>query len=280
MTGSANSSIDGYLPHPGFTVRGENSPSQRQPLVSHGPPLAHASDAGATHAAANRAATATAATAAAFQHHGESISQREAKKKTTAIKHLEKLLKDFPWFSLKEINRPQQNNFAQLLFDDGLLHKSVSDYVNAMDEHDYVFDLTFHFGASTASEKMIREDGTLNTSNRLDLRECTWFQFSASQARSFGTGVVRARLERTAKICKIEGGEKSWGLLNAYYNDVVDTFARENRLSMQERIDLQNHLVALVLKEQGFDGVVMNHPNAGWKALLMLNADLMVLEFN
>lgn len=271
MTASVNYSIDGYLPHPSFTIRSESlSTSQPQPLVSQGPPLAHFNDLGSKAASG----------ANEFRPHDGFTFQSETKKETSAERHLEKLLDDYPWFNLKEIHRPEQSNFAQLLFDDGLLHKAVSDYVKTLDQLDYVFDLTFHLGASTAEEKMIRENGMLHTANRMGLLECTWFQFSASQARSFGTGVVRARLEKTAEIGEIDGREKSWGLLNSYYNDIVDTFARENGLSMQDRIDLQNHLVSRVLQEQGFDGMVMSHPVSGWKALVMLHADLMVLEFN
>jgi predicted xylose isomerase-like sugar epimerase len=69
-------------------------------------------------------------------------------------------------------------------------------------------------------------------------------------------------------------------LLSRFLDDIAETFAKSNRLSSAAKHDLQNHLALRVLEEQGLNGVVINHPFAVWKSLVMLNQDLMVLVFN
>ncbi len=268
MTARSNVSLDSYLPHPIFVAAQDSvSAVPPAPLVVEGPPLARFET--------------TSCVAYSSTKSGPNLFHLSAQLfETQASRHLAQLMKNYPWFSLKEIRRPESKNYAQLLFDDALLESSVSDYLTLLDGLDYVFDMTFHYGTASGNEQNVRENGCIETASRLGLRECTFFHFSASQARSFGTCVVRGRLDKTARIAEIRDKRQSWHLLCRYFDDIAETFAKSNGLSSAEKHDLQNLLALRILEEQGLDGVVINHPLAAWKSLLMLNQDLMVLEFN
>lgn len=266
MTVRSNVSIDSYLPHPIFTnVQDSLASLPKAPLVAEGPPLARFN---------NTVARANSTTKLTAFHPATKWLETEASR------HLAQMMEDYAWFSLKEIRRPPTRNFAQLLFDDELLQNSVSGYLTLLDGLDYVFDMTFHYGTNSANERIIRENGWIATTSRPDLRECTFFHFSASQARSFGTCLVRGRLDKCARVGEIKEQRQSWHLLRRYFDDIAETFAKSNELSSAQKHDLQNHLALRVLEEQGLDAVVVNHPLAAWKSLVMLNHDLMVLEFN
>ncbi len=285
MTTSQSQSLDNFLPCPTFGAKAMEATAPALalvPLVSQGPPLAHFehSQSANSFPSANLLPSQNVAQPYSPFAIQPPCSTPNFSFKTRTQQILESLLDACPWLSRNEIKRPETNNFSQLLFDDGLLHKSVKDYFRPFDKLDYIFDLTFHYGTSTALEQSIREFGSLPADSRMNLRELPWFQFSASQARTFGTCVVRGRLDKNARVVEIKDNKKSWDLLLTYLADTIETFDSAGKLSVKEKVDLQNQLVIHVLEQQGVDAIVMNHPCAAWKSLLVLNPDVMLLEFN
>ena len=267
MTAASNQvSIDAFTPHPIFMggAQVQTTPAPRPPIVSDGPPLA-------------RPVSATALSGATNSSPAANCNREET---TEVAHHLEAMMRHFPWFSLTEVCRPSDNNFAQLLFDDGLLNQRVSDYFTFFDQFNYVYQLNFHYGTNSNRDREIREDGFIREKDLEDLRQAVFFEFSASQARSFGTCVIRGRLDRDARVGEVADKKQSWHLLCQYYACIVESFCREKHLTAAQKSDLQNHLLLRVLEGQKLDAVVVDHPQAAWKSLLVLNAEMMVLEFN
>jgi hypothetical protein len=197
--------------------------------------------------------------------------QKPAQEYSPSAQHLSELLRFFSWLDLKRINRPPQKNYAQLLVDDGLLRKSVSEYIRPLKPHENVFAQTFHHGTSNINEEMIREFG---------LGGSTTFYLSAQEARSYGTCVIAGQLEPTVRIGVIENTMQEWDILIGYFDDIVDCFARAKGLSSMQKLFLQKHLISEVLKAQGLEAFLLrNGGNSSWRSLILLNPEKIVLEF-
>lgn len=189
-----------------------------------------------------------------------------------SAQHLTELLRQCTFLDLKVVNRPVQKNYAQLLFDDGLLKNSVAEYIRPLKPQESVFCQTFHHGTSSINEQMIREFG---------LGDNTTFYCSAAEARSYGTCVISGQLEPSVNIGVIENTMQEWDILVGYFDDIVDGFSRQRGLSSMQKLFLQKHLIWQVLKAQGLEAYLFkNGGNAGWRSLILLNPEKMVLEFN
>jgi len=247
-------SIEGYVPHPqivGYAERASITTytSIHAPLVSQGPPPAGAH----------------AATPDARQ------SVQSAAESSPCQEKLQELLRYFPWFNLKTINRPELKCYAQLLFDDGYLQANVSDYFRPLQGHESVLQKAFYHGTSSINEGLIREFG---------LGDCTVFHCTTSEARIHGTCYVSGRLAANAKVGVIENTMQEWDTFNAYCDDIVERFACAAGLPSAQKLYLQKHLQAEILRAQRFDAVLLkNAGENGWRCLFLLASDKIDLEF-